>query len=307
MKTPLSLHRGRGVRIKHLYDEVPAEADPLGADNKLIFAPGAISGTNTIGTKRMNDRQTQLIKEISEKAVRRLWEESFGGMAYGSRHLHRVNQTAKFLWEKEGGDEFLVLAGAWVHDVSLAHGPDYDPERVADLTRKFLKQFKLLRKDEIDRLVECAEGHESGGDFLSLEAKLVHDADVLDKGGLLGVVRHIWKMTNMLENRILGDEHDLKKLENHLRERQDRLYTATARLLANHLRGSVDLFFRDRRFALETMIWVSRLAGQGIISDRLAEELVSHSDHPCLRRLKDQLECKYLMSLLSKTEGKEKS
>jgi HD superfamily phosphodiesterase len=272
----------------------------------LIFAPGAIAGINTIGTKRMDDRQTELIKEISEKALRLLWEESFGGMAYGARHLHRVHLIAKFLWEMEGGDEFLVLAGAWVHDVSLAHGPDYDPGRVADLTRKFLKQFELLRKDETDRLVACAEGHESGGDLLSLEARIVHDADVLDKGGMLGVVRHIWKMTNMLENRILGDEYDLKKLENHLVERQERLYTATARRLANHLRGAVDHFFRDRRFALETLTWVSRLAGQGIISDRLAEELVSHSDHPCLRRLKDQLECNYLISPLSKTEGKEK-
>jgi hypothetical protein len=167
---------------------------------------------------------------------------------------------------------------------------------VADLTRKFLKQFKLLRKDEIERLVACAEGHESGGDFLSLEAKLVHDADVLDKGGLLGVVRHIWKMTHMLENRIMDHEHDLLKLENHLIERQDRLYTNTARGLANHLRGGVDHFFRDRRFALETMAWVSRLASQGVISDRVAEALASHNDHPCLGRLKSQLECGYLDS-----------
>jgi HD superfamily phosphodiesterase len=244
----------------------------------------------------MDDRQTQLIKEISEKAVRLFWEDSFGGMAYASRHLHRVRLIAEFLREKEGGDEFLVLAGAWVHDVALANGPDYDPERVAELTRKFLEQLKLLREDEIDRLVECAEGHEVGGDCLSLEAKLVHDADVLDKGGLLGVVRHIWKMTNMLEKRILEGEHDLKKLENHLMARQDRLFTDTARRLAYHLRGSVDHFFRDRTFALETMARVSRLAAQGITSDRMGEELASCSDHPCLGLLKSQLECRYLDS-----------
>lgn len=242
----------------------------------------------------MDNRQTQLVKEIRERAVRLFWEESFGGMAYGSWHLHRVHRIAEFLWEKEGGDEFLVLAGAWVHDVALAHGHDYDPQGVAQLTRTFLSQFELLRRDETDSLVACAEGHESGGDSLRLEARIVHDADVLDKGGLLGVVRHIWKMTNMLENRILGDEHDLKKLRNHLIERQDRLYTETARRLANQLRGSVDLFFGDRRFALETMTWISQLATQGVITERVAEQLVSSSDHPCLRRLKDQLECRHL-------------
>jgi len=242
----------------------------------------------------MDDRQTILVKQISEKAVRLFWEESFGGIAYGSRHLHRVNRIAEFLWKNEGGDEFLVMAGAWVHDVALAHGHDYDPERVATLTRVFLRQFELLRRDETDRLVECAEGHEFGGDLLSFEARIVHDADVVDKGGLLGVVRHIWKMTNMLENRILADEQDLKKLENHLILRQDRLYTETTRQLTNHLKESAELFFRDRRFALETMIWVSQLAIRGSIAERLAEQLLSRSDHPCLQLLKDQLECRYL-------------
>ena len=242
----------------------------------------------------MNERQIQLIREIREKSVLLFWEESFGGMAYGSLHLRRVHRIAEFIWEKEGGDEFLIRAGAWVHDVALAHGHDYDPERVAVLTRAFLKQFERLREDERERLVACAEGHESGRDSSILEAKIVHDADALDKGGLLGVVRHIWKMTNMLEKRLLGDEQDLKKLEDHLRERQDRLYTETARRLANQLKGPIDLFFHDRPFALKTMIWVSRLTTQGIIADMVAEELVSRSDHPCLRQLKDQLECGYL-------------
>lgn len=237
-----------------------------------------------------------MISELSEKAIRLFWENSFGGMARGSRHLHRVRHIAEFLRKKEGGDEFLVLAGAWIHDVSLADGPDYDPEQVAHLTRKFLKQFDLLRQDEIDGLVECAAGHESGGASLSLEARVVHDADVLDKGGVLGVVRHVWKMTNMLENRLLEGAHDLRKLEDHLAERRDRLFTDTARRSADYLKGSVDLFFHDRRFALETMAWISRLAARGIISDRVAEKLASRGDHPALGLLKGQLECSYFDS-----------
>lgn len=253
-------------------------------------------GVSPGGARPMDHRQTQLIEELSREAVRLFWEDSFGGMARGSCHLHRVRRIAGFLREKEGGDEFLVMAGAWIHDVSLAHGPDYDPERVAALTRDFLRQFELLRKDEIDRIVECAAGHEFGGGSLSLEARIVHDADVLDKSGLLGVVRHIWKMTNMLENRVLEGGDDLKKLENHLQARQDRIFTDTAKRLAGHLRGPVDRFFRDRAFALQMMSWVSRLAVRGILSDRVAEELASRGDHPALRLLKSQLECSYLNS-----------
>lgn len=37
---------GAGFGIKYLFDEVPAGADALGPDNKLIFAPGPFTGTN---------------------------------------------------------------------------------------------------------------------------------------------------------------------------------------------------------------------------------------------------------------------
>ena len=36
---------GAGFGVKYLFDEVPGDVDPLGPDNKLIFAPGPLSGT----------------------------------------------------------------------------------------------------------------------------------------------------------------------------------------------------------------------------------------------------------------------
>jgi aldehyde:ferredoxin oxidoreductase len=44
---------GAGFGIKYLYDEVPAGADPLGPENKLIFAPGPFSGTAIPCASRM--------------------------------------------------------------------------------------------------------------------------------------------------------------------------------------------------------------------------------------------------------------
>ena len=35
---------GRGFAIKILFDEIPAGADPLGEDNKIVVAPGPLSG-----------------------------------------------------------------------------------------------------------------------------------------------------------------------------------------------------------------------------------------------------------------------
>ena len=54
---PLEIARdyigGAGFAIKYLYDEVKAETDPLGPDNKLIFANGPLLGTGIPCTSRM--------------------------------------------------------------------------------------------------------------------------------------------------------------------------------------------------------------------------------------------------------------
>lgn len=44
---------GAGFGIKYLYDEVSGDVDPLGEDNKLIFAPGPLSGTGSPCASRM--------------------------------------------------------------------------------------------------------------------------------------------------------------------------------------------------------------------------------------------------------------
>ena len=44
---------GAGFGIKYLFDEVPANADALGPDNKLIFSPGPFSGTKVPCASRM--------------------------------------------------------------------------------------------------------------------------------------------------------------------------------------------------------------------------------------------------------------
>ena len=44
---------GAGFTVKYLYDEVPADCDPLGPENKLIFAPGPFTGTKIPCASRM--------------------------------------------------------------------------------------------------------------------------------------------------------------------------------------------------------------------------------------------------------------
>jgi aldehyde:ferredoxin oxidoreductase len=45
---------GRGLTAVMINEEVPPNCDPLGPDNKLIFAPGLLSGTSLVNTSRIS-------------------------------------------------------------------------------------------------------------------------------------------------------------------------------------------------------------------------------------------------------------
>ena len=45
---------GRGLTSELIYKEIPADCDPLGSENKLILAPGLLSGTELVNTCRLS-------------------------------------------------------------------------------------------------------------------------------------------------------------------------------------------------------------------------------------------------------------
>ena len=45
---------GRGLTSILINNEVPPTCDPLGPENKLIFAPGLLSGTSLVNTSRIS-------------------------------------------------------------------------------------------------------------------------------------------------------------------------------------------------------------------------------------------------------------
>ncbi len=51
-KSLLDFIGGRGLGSKILFDELPVNADPLGSDNKLIFATGPLTGIGAPTTSR---------------------------------------------------------------------------------------------------------------------------------------------------------------------------------------------------------------------------------------------------------------
>lgn len=242
----------------------------------------------------MNKNLEVLIKRIGDDAVRSDWELAFGGKSYGNMHLYRVNKIAKYLQSKEKGDLAVVLLGAWIHDVTLSTGSDYDEKTVEKETRKFLDKYPELDNDLKEKVIDCAVSHESENEVKTIEARIVHDADALDKCGALGIVRHIWKMTNMLEDRKLTGEDDLKKLETHLVNRQTHLQTETAKVLAGSLNKAGNVFFENKDEAMRLMEEISGRAKQGDTSDKIVSWLTKNENEDWVNILEHQINCRYL-------------
>ena len=108
-------------------------------------------------------------------------------------HLSRVFENAKEIQEKEGGDIYVVLVSALVHDmhriIGAKLGRYVEPKDSLDETKKILIECDV-DKDKIEKILKIVEFHEDKTICgVSLETQIVQDADALDAIGEIGLKR----------------------------------------------------------------------------------------------------------------------
>ncbi len=232
------------------------------------------------------------LDRIRELALELDWHVAFGGKSAGNRHLERVSKIAGYLLTDTGekcGDRFVVLAGAWLHDVGLIVGNFAHATTGAKIAGALLRSMAIEEKTR-ERIEHCVEAHdrgtEGGGvEARTVEARIVHDADTLDKIGPLGVLRHSWKMS-------LGmpPEKLLKILPAHLEERRSKLYLDVARRLAAPYAGMLEVFFADRKSAATVLRAIAECAKEGIPSEETVTRLEGLASPAFVKILREQLE-----------------
>ena len=183
-----------------------------------------------------------ITKEQNEKirdfAVNLDWELSFGGKSRGNRHLFRIVTIAKSLACSHKTDISIVEAGAWLHDTNLEKTIVGGTLENAEKVVAFLKSINVSESD-IAGITGCIESHDGRVPATTMEAKIVHDADTLEKMGPLGVIRETWKRSQLGWN----TEKIVSHLKKHMHERESRLYTEEAKMAAARLNGSLERFF----------------------------------------------------------------
>lgn len=227
--------------------------------------------------------------KIKKLALKIDHDVAFGGKSRGNKHLLRVIRIAKFLARKIGADESIVVAGAFLHDTALPSGNDYNYLKNKKIVKDLLKRFNLSR-NELDEIAECVASHEGTVNPKTLEAKVVHDADALEKAGLLGIIRHTWKMTNLKKiNHENVEEINVKMILNHLKWRKERLQTSMAKKIGKYLAIPID------RQKVKTIVKLSAsMSSDGVITEKIAATLRKHLNKKENEKLKEQLNLSYL-------------
>lgn len=213
---------------------------------------------------------TEMIGRIREYALHMDWDVAFGGKSKGNRHLERTVKIAISLSKGKDAREDIVVAGAWLHDVGLHLGNEGHCFSGARFIRGFLEELRLDKAD-VEQITHCIEAHDGEVPARTIEAKIVHDSDTLDKMGPLGFIRHTWKIANITD---FSPEKLAEDVEAHLPERLQRIYLSEAREKAARLDGELKSLLSDGELLLHLTSFVAEKSRSGIATDHIVEELI---------------------------------
>lgn len=108
-------------------------------------------------------------------------------------HINRVRKIALSIQEKEGGDPFIIELAALLHDISDHKFNGGDFKKGALLTQDILQSYSIA-EDIIATVATIVEhvsfkGSAEEDKIVSLEGKIVQDADRIDAIGAIGIAR----------------------------------------------------------------------------------------------------------------------
>jgi len=135
----------------------------------------------------VNISEIEVLKQTGEY-VRALFENE--GTGHDWWHIHRVRNIALKIAETEGGNRFIIEMSALLHDVDdwkISNGEN------VSRTTEWLKNIKMPQS-ETEKILENIDqvsfkGAGVKNTAVTIEAKIVQDADRLDAIGAIGIAR----------------------------------------------------------------------------------------------------------------------
>lgn len=146
---------GRNVILHYLLMEMPAQADPLGEDNLLIFAPGLLTGTVLQGAGRHAiGGKSPLTGALGSCEAGGWWGAELKKGGFDALVIRGKASSPVYLWIKDGTVEIKDASGLW-------------GKLTADVEEE-------IREDLGDRMIRVAQIGPAG-ENLVLYASIMHD------------------------------------------------------------------------------------------------------------------------------------
>lgn len=231
------------------------------------------------------------MRKIKQLAIEIDHMQAFGGKSRGNKHLSRVVKISLFMSKKLNANKDVVEAAAYLHDAALPtkNDDDYTANKKL-IARIFKKSTVNFNRDFVYQVAEAVASHEGFSLPRTLEAKIIHDADVIEKTGILGIIRHTWKLTNhnKIDPENIRDE-DISTLVKHIKWRQSILQTDIAKKMSKN--NSCPISIKTLR---KTVPVISQLAAHGVITEKIARRIEPLLNKSQIKSLNNQLTLAYL-------------
>jgi len=212
----------------------------------------------TAGTRLKKYLEIKRIKNIHDEMKIAFAQHDL--VAHSWDHIYRDTINAIWIGEAEDADMQIVLPAILLHDIGFLHNPNPAVHNVigAEKCAGWLDDWSAADKKKISSCILCHKGKTAGFDTTpeSLEARVVHDADLLEKIGKIGILRGVRSYVEFGQGG-LADHQDYKNLYAIVKRRVDFgsavFLTRTGKEIADR-RGGIQIrrgFFKDLLAELE--------------------------------------------------------
>lgn len=164
-----------------------AFADQSATSGRWLRAVGVVEKD---AGEMMNEDEVRLVEQVEACVAQRLNAQRAG---HGMDHVLRVLRLARMIQAEVGGEQLIVELAALLHDVGDAKFHD-TAERSGELSREILCELNASCKviEHVEQIVDNISFRKAVDSAeLSLEGKIVQDADRLDALGAIGIVRMV--------------------------------------------------------------------------------------------------------------------
>ena len=138
---------------------------------------------------------------------------SAGRLARGFDHVNRVYHIAKQL--EDVYDDEVLYAATYLHDIILS-----EPHQLQSAEKAEAVLHEVgFHPGKIERVKDAILNHIPEGEPVFKEAKMLHDADILDSLGMVGITRlavgsFFWKGVKTLNNTLALIEEYKERVKN---------------------------------------------------------------------------------------------